>query len=138
MTTTKLAVQVVAENFVSKPIKSMIGFVTLYLPQVGITIKDCPVFENERNRWVSFPSKSYKDAKTGEQKNYNFIYFPKNEDGSTSQNSFAFQDAAMAAINPLVKAAKNGGPETPAPASAKPQDPATKTDEGGDELDEIP
>lgn len=76
---------------------AIVGNADLYVPQFGLHIYNCTVFQKDGRRWLSFPSKE-KDV-NGEKKFFPQIRFEKRE----SMDNFTIQ--AMKAIQPEIDAA---------------------------------
>lgn len=68
------------------------GFATLFLPAVGLQIKDCTIHMKDGKRWVSLPAKPYQ-KEDGSQSYAYIVSFPDRNDYGT------FQEQALRAID---------------------------------------
>lgn len=78
---------------------SLKGFATLFLPSIGLQIKDCTLHESNGKRWVSLPAKPY-HKEDGSQAYSYIVSFP-------DRNVYeSFQRQALQAIDAHI--AENG------------------------------
>lgn len=55
-----------------------LGFADLYLPECGIEIKGCTLYENNGARWVNLPSKEYVDEHN--ERKYAYVIRYRNDE----------------------------------------------------------
>jgi len=82
-----------AKNFRSHKSGALQGYVDLFLPELGWTLKGCGVFASSSREWITSPSKQYKDD-NGETKYSPILEMPKDK-------REAFSDEAMKALKRL-------------------------------------
>ena len=70
------------------------------VPQWGLTLRDCALFEKEGDKWVNFPSRPYK-AEDGTTKHYACAFMEKAEKKK-------FDEACLVAIEKLPKEVATG------------------------------
>jgi len=54
----------------------LVASLDVAIPEWGITIKDCGLFEKDGRKWVNFPSKEYTNQ-AGEKKRWDFVVMEK-------------------------------------------------------------
>lgn len=54
---------------------SLVAFVDLYVPKMGLEIYGCSIHRKDDGRWLNLPSKEYQDKETGETKWSSVIRF---------------------------------------------------------------
>lgn len=72
---------------------TLLAFVTLLLPSVGLEIRDCTLHFKDGKRWVNLPSRPYHDKETGDLKYSYVCAFPDKKFYE------AFQKQALTAID---------------------------------------
>ena len=75
---------------------SLQGFVTIFLPEVGLEIRGCTLHEASGKRWVGLPAKEY-TTEEGKQAYSYIITFPAQKTWK------AFQHAAIAALDHFLR-----------------------------------
>ena len=92
-------------NFKSFTKGCLLGFADIYVPKWGVEIYSISLFQKNGHRWVSFPSKEYKDEK-GETKYSQFMRFKEKD------HSDAFGDVVMKAIDKFCLEDQSKAPES--------------------------
>lgn len=78
-------------NYFKPPESSLIGFADLYLPEIGMEIHGCFVFEKDDRKWINLPKNHYLD----EDKKKVYYSFLRFSDREAANN---FNKAALEAI----------------------------------------
>ena len=98
-----------AANFRPFEQNTLIGFCDLTLPEIGLTIRDCPVHRKGESRWVSMPGKPVIDRATKQIQIDPQTQRPRYVnilDWTNADARREFQDAAVAAVRVLRSEAK--------------------------------
>jgi hypothetical protein len=75
------------------PSGALQGFANFRVPKMGIEIYGCGVFMKDGKRWVSMPSRDYKDPENGEKKYISIMRF------IVQSHNESFVTAALAALD---------------------------------------
>ena len=133
-----------AEDFRPYQKNTLLGFVTLVLPDAGVKIKECTWHSKNGKEWISFPSRSYID-RVGEKKWQPLVEFSETGEGWEQRNKFC--DAAVAAVRRLAggqeswgdaQAPDYGADNLPRGVERAAVPPKTSRDPGPDLNDAIP
>jgi len=66
------------KNFKAVSKGSLQGFLEIYLPELGWTLKDCGLFSANGKSWINMPQKTYKD-KEGKEKYFSLIHMDEDK-----------------------------------------------------------
>lgn len=99
---------ILIENWKSDERNTRQGYVSITLPDYGLTIRDCVLHLSHGKHWLAFPAREYTNRE-GEKKWWAHISFADRSQGD------AFQQAAIAALRRHSPEAF-GGAAAPAPA----------------------
>jgi hypothetical protein len=86
-------------SFKPKPKNTLLGFLSIRLSAIGITIREVALHEKNGKRWVSFPARSYKreDGAVGWESLIEYI---------SDEARQEFQNAALAAVDEFFEQAE--------------------------------
>lgn len=69
------------------------GYVSIYVPKMGLEIYEVAVMNKNGQRWINLPQKKYEDRDTGETKYSSLVRFRERE------HSDRFRDAVLQALD---------------------------------------
>ncbi len=54
---------------------ALVATFNVVVPEWGMTIRNCTLFEKGSQSWIGYPSRPYDDPETGKKKYFNYIQF---------------------------------------------------------------
>lgn len=54
---------------------ALVASFNVIVPEWGLTIRNCTLFEKGHQSWIGYPSRAYDDPETGKKKYFNYLHF---------------------------------------------------------------